>query len=169
MPAAMASIDANADDSASAMNRRCLLPAPPGRMPILVRGGSCLTLGPTRQSTREPLTELILDAYPDDGQSGSWTLIEDAGDGWGYCDGEIVETALGVEHERAGPRLMIGRRRGGWQPQPRQLVLRLHLVQQPDQLLLDGAPKADWHWDQADHAAVISLIDDGEAHQLSLE
>ncbi|WP_328984190.1 TIM-barrel domain-containing protein [Thiorhodovibrio winogradskyi] len=167
--AAVASVGAKARISASAINRRCLLPAPPGRMPILVRGGSCLTLGAPWQSTREPLTELILDAYPDDGQSGSWTLIEDVGDGWGYCDGELVETALGVDHERAGPRLMVGRRRGGWQPRPRQLVLRLHLVQQPDHLLLDGAPKADWHWDQADHAAVVSLIDDGEAHQLSAE
>ena len=146
--------------AANAPNRRCRMPAPPGRMPILVRGGSCLTLGPTRQSTREPLTELILDAYPDDGQSGSWTLIEDAGDGWGYCDGEIAETALGVEHERAGPRLIIGRRQGGWRPPPRQLVLRLHLAQRPAHVLLDGIQHADWWWDQAGHAAVVSLMDD---------
>ncbi|MBK5931474.1 TIM-barrel domain-containing protein [Halochromatium salexigens] len=164
-----ASIDVKAGASASAMNRRCLLPAPPGRMPILVRGGSCLTLGPTRQSTREPLTELILDAYPDEGQSGSWTLIEDAGDGEDDGNDPQAETALTVTTEHAGPTLMIGPRQSGWQPHPRQLVLRLHLAQQPEQVLLDAVPQVDWRWDQADHAAVVSLDDDGDAHQLSLE
>jgi len=64
---------------------------------------------------------------------------------------------------------MIGPRQGGWQPHPRQLVLRLHLPQQPELLLLDDIPQVDWRWDQADHAAVVSLDDDGGAHQLSAE
>ncbi|MCF8015774.1 MAG: DUF5110 domain-containing protein [Chromatiaceae bacterium] len=165
--------DTGADANANAMHRRCLLPAPPGRMPILVRGGSCLTLGPTRQSTREPLTKLTLEVYPDEGQSGSWTLIEDAGDGEndgnGNGNGPQAETALTVTTEHAEPRLIIGPRQGDWQPHPRQLVLRLHLAQQPEQVLLDGVPQDDWRWDQADHAAVVSLDDDGEAHQLSAE
>jgi len=93
---ANASIEAKAGGSASAMNRRCLLPAPPGRMPILVRGGSCLTLGPTRQSTREPLTELTLEVYPDEEQGGSWTLIEDAGDGGGDAHDAQAETTLAM-------------------------------------------------------------------------
>ncbi|WP_242519317.1 TIM-barrel domain-containing protein [Halochromatium roseum] len=161
--------DVGANANANAMNRRCLLPAPPGRMPILVRGGSCLTLGPRRQSTLEPLTELTLEVYPDEGQSGSWTLIEDAGDGEDDGNDTQAETALTVTTEHAGPTLMIGPRQGGWQPHPRQLVLRLHLAQQPEQVLLDGVPQDDWRWDQADHAAVVSLDDDGEAHQLSAE
>ncbi|WP_462322642.1 DUF5110 domain-containing protein, partial [Halochromatium sp.] len=141
---------------------------PPGRMPILVRGGSCLTLGPRRQSTREPLTELILDAYPDDEHDGSWTLIEDAGDGKDDGKDPQAETALTVTTGPAGPTLMIGPRQGGWQPHPRTLVLRLHVAQHPAHVLLDGLPVADWRWDQAAHAVVVSLIDDGKAHQLRL-
>jgi len=160
---------ADTDADANAMNRRCLLPAPPGRMPILVRGGSCLTLGPTRQSTREPLTKLTLGVYPDEGQGGSWTLIEDAGDGEDDGNDPQAETALTVTTEHSGPRLRIGPRQSRWQPHPRQLVLRLHLAQQPEQVLLDGVPQVDWRWDQADHAAVVSLDDDGDAHQLSAE
>ncbi|MFW5724758.1 MAG: DUF5110 domain-containing protein, partial [Halochromatium sp.] len=86
------------------------MPAPPGRMPILVRGGSCLTLGPVRQSTREPLTELILDAYPDDERDGSWTLIEDAGDGKDDGNDPQAETALTLTTEHAGPTFIIGPR-----------------------------------------------------------
>ncbi|NBC47765.1 MAG: DUF5110 domain-containing protein, partial [Gammaproteobacteria bacterium] len=126
------------DAGAHATDRRCRLPAPPGRMPILVRGGSCLTLGPARQSTRDPLTELTLDVYPGDGAAGSWTLIEDAGDGWGYANGDLAETPFGVAGDSSGPLLRLGPRRGGWRPQPRQLLLRLHLTQCPKQLLLDG-------------------------------
>ncbi|MCF7979917.1 MAG: DUF5110 domain-containing protein, partial [Chromatiaceae bacterium] len=159
--------DTGAD--ANAMHRRCLLPAPPGRMPILVRGGSCLTLGPRRQSTREPLTKLTLEAYPDERQGDSWTLIEDAGDGGGNAHDTQAETALAMTGGQAGPRLRIGPRQGGWQPHPRQLVLRLHLAQQPEQMLLDAVPQVDWRWDQADHAAVVTLDDDGGAHQLSAE
>jgi len=155
--------------SAKAMHRRCRLPAPPGRMPILVRGGSCLTLGAPRQSTSEPLTELVLEAYPDDRENGSWTLIEDAGDGWGYCDGDFAETAFAMTPEHARPSIMIGPRQGGWQPHPRQLVLRLHLTQRPKQILLDGVPRVDWCWDQTGRAAVVSLDDDGKAHQLNAE
>jgi alpha-glucosidase len=158
-----------ASASGNAMHRRCLLPAPPGRMPILVRGGSCLTLGAPRQSTSEPLTELILEAYPDHRDHRSWTLIEDAGDGWGYCDGEVAETAFAMTPEHTRPSLMIGPRQGGWQPHPRQLVLRLHLAQRPEQILLDGVPRVDWWWDETAHAAVVSLDDDGKPHQLSAE
>ncbi|MFP4603438.1 MAG: DUF5110 domain-containing protein, partial [Halochromatium sp.] len=126
----------------------------------------CLTLGPARQSTREPLTELTLDAYPDDEQDGSWTLIEDAGDGWSYPDGKVAETTLEIASGRQRPTLTIGPRQGGWRPPPRQLVLRLHLARRPAHVLLDGILRADWWWDQAGQAAVVSLMDDGEAHRL---
>ncbi len=160
---------AGTEAGAGAEHRHCLLPAPPGRMPILVRGGSCLTLGPTRQSTREPLTELSLAAYPDDKHGGAWTLIEDAGDGWADANDARAETALAMASGHAGRRLMIGRRRGGWQPHPRQLLVRLHLPQRPEQILLDAVPQADWWWDAAAQAAVVSFADDGEAHELSLQ
>ena len=114
-------------------------------MPILVRGGSCLTLGAIRQSTREPLTKLILDVYPSDEPGGSWRLIEDAGDGCNHAHdaGAGAETDVDLGLDAAGPTLMIGQRRGGWRPHPRTLALRLHLAQRPERLLLDGRPGAD--------------------------
>jgi alpha-glucosidase len=152
--------------AADATARRRLLPAPLGRMPILVRGGSCLPLGQVRQSTREPLTELTVDAYPDPTHQQDWHLIEDAGDGWG--DGTPAETPLRCTHDGSGPTLLIGRRSGRWRPAPRALVLRLHAGQRPAQVRLDAAPRAGWHWDRTRHAVVIGLADDGAAHRLDL-
>jgi len=150
-------------------DRRHRLAAPPGRMPILVRGGSCLTLGPARQSTREPLNELILDAYPDAKTDGGWSLIEDAGDGWGYREGAIAETAFTLAADERGPVLRIGARRGAWRLRPRRLVLRMHLEKPPRQVLLDGTTRSDWQWDQARRAMVIALADGGSGHRLSVE
>jgi alpha-glucosidase len=158
----------HAETAPSATARCCLLPAAPGRMPILVRGGSCLTLGPPRQATGEPLTALIVDAYPDAGE-GTWTLTEDAGDGWDHCHDGSTETELRVLGSGTTPALLIGQRAGRWQPPPRQLVLRLHLAQAPTQLLFDGIPRTDWWWDQDQSAAILTLEDDGRAHRLSLE
>ena len=121
----------------------------------------------------EPLTKLILDVYPSDEPGGSWTLIEDAGDGCNHAHdagaGAGAETDVDLGLDAAGPTLMIGQRQGGWRPHPRTLVLRLHLAQRPERLLLDGRPGANWWWDSAHQAAVVSLQDDGQAHQLSLE
>ncbi len=142
--------------------------APLETIPILIRGGSILTLGNIRQSTAEPLTQLTLELYPDPSASGRWTLIEDSGDGFGYRDGLIAETDYWLAGQDAGAGLAIGARRGRYTPTPRALILRLHLPERPAALVLDGRPAAAeaWHWDAVQRAAELRLDDDGQAHTL---
>ena len=59
---------------------------PLGALPLYVRAGSVLPLGPVRQHSGEPVDRLELHVYS---APGEWTseLYEDAGDGWDHLDG----------------------------------------------------------------------------------
>ena len=139
--------------------------APLGGIPIYVRGGSVLTLGNIRQSTAEPLTELTLEVYPD-AAAGTWTLIEDDGEGFGYLDGQLAETDIGVAALNRGGGLTLDRRRGNYIPGPRSLTLRLHLPELPGTVLLDGQQTDAWRWDQGRHVLELRLPDDGGPHRI---
>jgi len=145
-----------------------IMDAPLGRPPVLVRGGSVLTLGNIRQSTAEPLTELTLDCYPDTDEPGTWTLIEDTGDGFGYLKGELAETAITVSSIAGGAGIEIAARQGRYEPPARDLLLRLHLPEPPAQVQLDGRPTDNWRWNAEQHAAHLRVADDGEAHQVAI-
>jgi len=146
--------------------RAWIADAPLGTIPILVRGGSILPLGNVRQSTAESLAELTLEVYPDPDAGGRWTLIEDEGEGFGYRDGRLAETDFELERLTPGHLLRISARRGGYDPPPRTLILRLHLPAAPTQVRLDGTTARDWHWDTTHQAIELRLEDDGNPHRL---
>lgn len=138
-------------------------PAPMGRIPLFVRGGSVLTLGNPRQSTAEPLSQLTLQVYP--GVDAHWTLIEDAGEGWAYSQGHIAETPLAVSQTQGGTVVTLGQRRGAFQPAPRDMVLKLHLPVAPKGLLCDGRQVNDWRWEPAQRCLRWQWCDDGQARR----
>ena len=85
--------------------------APIARMPIHVRAGSVVPMGPAMQYASEfadPLIELRI--YP--GANGETTYYEDAGDGWGYERGEYALTP--IRWDDASGKLAIGRRQGSF-------------------------------------------------------
>lgn len=67
-------------------------------MPLFVRAGSILPLGPMRQHTEEkPGDPLELMIYP--GQDGEFMLYDDAGDGYGYEEGDFSFTLITWEDD----------------------------------------------------------------------
>ena len=84
---------------------------PLDRVPLDVRAGSILPLGPDLQWTGEKRADPIeLRVYP--GADGAFTLYEDAGDGYDYEEGAFALIPLSWD-DRAG-RLKIGARVGGF-------------------------------------------------------
>ena len=61
--------------------------APLDTIPLFVRAGSILPLGPVKQYSTEP-TELPLEIRVYTGEDGSFDLYDDAGDGYGYENGK---------------------------------------------------------------------------------
>jgi len=85
--------------------------APLDSIPVFVRSGTILPLGPVMQSTSETSTDPIeLRVYP--GADADFTLYEDAGDGNGYQRGEYVLTPLHWDEQTQ--QLNIGERKGSF-------------------------------------------------------
>jgi alpha-D-xyloside xylohydrolase len=83
--------------------------APIGRMPLHVRAGSIIPMGPAVQySAQQRDTPIELRIYP--GKDGAFTLYEDAGEGWGYERGE--HALIGMRWDQRSGRLLIGARQG---------------------------------------------------------
>jgi alpha-D-xyloside xylohydrolase len=89
--------------------RTVAVAAPLDRIPVHVRAGSIVPLGPVVQYAAErPDAPLELRIYP--GADGDYTYYEDAGEGWGYERGEYALTDM--HWDDAARRLTIAPRRG---------------------------------------------------------
>ncbi|WP_395408381.1 TIM-barrel domain-containing protein [Pseudoduganella sp. UC29_106] len=89
--------------------RTIAVDAPLSRMPLHVRAGSVLPMGPAVQYASEvPDAQIELRVYP--GADGEYTYYEDAGDGWGYERGEYALTNMSWDDD--GRTLTIRARRG---------------------------------------------------------
>jgi alpha-D-xyloside xylohydrolase len=96
--------------------------APLERMPIFVREGSVLPMGPVVQSTAEAKGDsLEIRVYA--GADGRFTLYFDEGDGYHYEKGKYQEIPLGWDDRRRV--LSIGAVSGGYAGAVRQRVFRV--------------------------------------------
>lgn len=73
-----------------------LAPTPLDTMPLYVRGGTILPLGPVLQHTgqHDPAAPLTLAIFPDANGQASTLFYEDAGEGFAYERGELRRTAF---------------------------------------------------------------------------
>jgi alpha-D-xyloside xylohydrolase len=83
--------------------------APLGRMPLFVRAGSIIPIGPEIQYTAgKPDAPITLYVYQ--GHDGSFTLYEDAGTDYGYEKGLFA--TIPISYNEAKSELVIGKRAG---------------------------------------------------------
>ena len=96
------------------------------KIPLFVRAGSIVPLGPDMQYTSEkPWDNLTIAVYP--GADADFTLYEDAGDGYKYEKGEYTEIPMKWNDRRRT--LTIGARHGSY---PGMLSSRTFTVTLPD-------------------------------------
>ncbi len=101
--------------------------APMARIPVFVRAGSIVPMGPVRQHVEDmPDAPLELHVYP--GRDTTFRLYEDEGDGYGYEEGAFA--TIDITWDDARRRLRISARAGEFpgMPSERDLVLKLHGV-----------------------------------------
>jgi alpha-D-xyloside xylohydrolase len=83
--------------------------APIDRIPVYVRAGSVIPIGPEIQYTNEkPDAPITLYVYT--GHDGTFTLYEDSGNDYGYEKGEFATVQLSYDDNRG--ELKIGARKG---------------------------------------------------------
>ena len=98
--------------------------APLARIPLYVKAGSILPLGPVLEyPNQEPHPELTLRVYP--GEDGSFVLYDDEGDSYRYERGMYSLTPLHWD-DRCHT-LTIGRREGRYPGMPQSQVFHIAL------------------------------------------
>jgi alpha-D-xyloside xylohydrolase len=99
--------------------------APLNKMPLFVRAGSIVPLGPAMEwSTEKPADPLEVRVYP--GADGDFTLYEDENDGYAYTKGAHATIAL--HWDDAGKTLTVGARDGSFPGMLGKRSLRVVLV-----------------------------------------
>lgn len=89
-------------------------PAPPGRLPLFVKGGSIIPMWPegTLSWRTRDRTQLDLDVYPR--EAGSFALYEDDGVTRGYARGEYAEQTFTTTPGPSGLTVRIGESMGAY-------------------------------------------------------
>jgi alpha-D-xyloside xylohydrolase len=101
--------------------------APISWLPLYVRAGSILPMGPARQHVNDlPEAPIELHIYP--GQDGSFELYEDEGDVYNYEDGAF--STIDIRWKDASRQLILGARKGEYtgMPERRTFEIVLHDV-----------------------------------------
>ncbi len=108
-------------------DQKILAQAPLNRIPLFIKAGSILPLGPEREYAMEsPDAPLTLRIYP--GADADFTLYNDAGDSYDYEKGEHATVAL--HWDDASRTLTIGARQGSYPGMPASRQFRVVLVRE---------------------------------------
>jgi len=114
--------------------------APISHLPVYVRAGSIVPLGPTVQyATEKPVDPIELRVYR--GADASFTLYEDENDNYGYEKGRYA--TIPITFSEAHQRLTIGARSGSFPGMLRSRMFRVVLVREGHGIGAAEAPTAD--------------------------
>lgn len=103
---------------------RIVAEAPLDRMPLYVRAGAIIPMGPARQWTDQPVpAELTLQVYA--GAGGALDLYEDAGEGYAYREGGYAITPVRVAAQPGAVTVTVGAPQGAYRPERDRLLVRL--------------------------------------------
>ncbi|MBW8880163.1 MAG: DUF5110 domain-containing protein, partial [Asticcacaulis sp.] len=135
--------------------RTVSVPAPLARMPLHVRAGTILPLGPAVQYASErPDAPITLRVYP--GADGAYTLYEDAGEGWGYERGE--HALVKMRWNDATRTLALQPRAGSYPGMPARRTFRVVLV----------GPERGRGLDEDEGDKAVTVVYDGRAAAVRL-
>jgi alpha-glucosidase len=140
--------------------------APLETVPLFVRGGAILPLGPEMNYVGEkPSNPLSFEIYPDARGEASTSLYEDDGLTEAYQQGSFRQTSLTYRHTPAGDQIDISAPQGSFRPAPRELVFTVRSPAKARKVLIDG--KVQGSAGSAIYPTV-RIADDGRSHRIEL-
>ena len=129
--------------------------APLGEPALYVKANTAIPMGPDASHTEErpadPLTLLIHPA-PGKGESG---LYEDAGNGFGYREGEYAGRRISCESTDERITIHVGEREGSFVPERQEVRLKLHGVTTAQSVQVNGEDREPGR--EEDGALTVSL------------
>jgi len=119
--------------------------APLGEPALYVKGNSTIPMRPDAPHTEEmvddPLTLLV---YPYEGK-GESTVYEDAGNGFGYEEGEYARRKISCESSDGRITIRLAEREGSFVPRRTEVRLELRGITTAQSVLVDGVERSLEH------------------------
>ena len=135
--------------------------APLETVPLFVRGGAILPLGPEMNYVGEkPSDPLRFEIYPDARGEAATSLYEDDGLTEAYRQGSFRQTGLSYRHTLAGDQIDVGAAKGSFRPAPRDWVFTVRAAPTVRKLTIDGKRQRS--------AATVRIAGDGQSHRIEL-
>lgn len=142
------------------------VPAPLERLPIHVRAGAIIPMGPVVQYTSQTdPTELTIEIWPST-TSTSFSLYEDDGETYDYESGEFAKTVIGQRRTDNTVQVTISARQGQYARPARHFVIKVHVFSGVTSVSANGQPLAAFASAAAFEAGGIGYYHDA-ARQLS--
>jgi alpha-glucosidase len=137
--------------------------APLGEPPLYVKANTAVPMGPemghTGERPTDPLTFLL---YPTEG-AGEAVLYDDAGDGFGFEDGEYARRTIFCEESRGHITIRISEREGSFVPEREELRLELRgFGPAPESVVVNGE-SVESSYDEENAIVSVSTRETGEA------
>jgi alpha-glucosidase len=128
--------------------------APLGEPALYVKANTAIPMGPDASHTAEkPTDPLTLLVHPAEG-AGESTLYEDAGNGFGYRDGEYARRTVSCESSDGRILVRLGGREGSFVPERREVRLKLRGIA-AQSVFVDGGERQPEHGE--DGTLTVSL------------
>jgi alpha-glucosidase len=148
--------------------------APLENVPMFVRGGTILALGPEMNYVGEKVLEPSFVVYPDDRGKAATTLYEDDGLSPAYGDGVYRRTSLSFSDTHRQMQISISAPEGTFKPPLRTISLLVSTTLTPQRVLVDGrsvqpAAQGGTGWSKGDETLIIRIPDDGKGHKMGVE
>lgn len=111
--------------------------APLGTLPLFVRGGAIIPMGPSMQYANQ-FTPGFLDLHCWPAGTSEFTLYEDAGEGWDYLSGGYAKTRFVSVRQQNTWDLTIHAREGNYNPGSRDYYIYVNNPQDVQSVVIDG-------------------------------
>jgi alpha-glucosidase len=130
--------------------------APLGEPALYLKANTAIPMGPDASHTAEkPTDPLTLLLHPAEG-TGESTLYEDAGNGFGYRDGEYARRSVSCESSDGRVLVQLGEREGSFVPGRQEVRLELRGVT-AQSVLVDGGEREP---EQGEDGPLIVSLDE---------
>ena len=115
--------------------------APLGQLPLFVRSGAIIPMGPTMQYTTQfQPGYLDINCWPEG--NSSFTLYEDEGDGWDYTNGVYASVTFNSSRTATNWDFTIGARQGSYNPGHTNYYIYVYNPASVQDVMLNGSPLA---------------------------
>jgi len=170
------------DDTAYAGSQSVTVPAPLGYIPLFVKDGAIVPMGPSMDYVND-FQPNYLDLHVWPSGTSAFTLYEDDGESLNYLSGVYAETDFTCTEQAGSTSFAIGEREGSYNPGARSFYVIAHTVDMAsgDTVSLDGAAltqfateevlrtqPSGWSYDSGERILVVKVADTAQAQTINV-